>query len=106
MFQMLMLMSLSSLAQSSLTLEPCNGDLNYSLVPETFTKPPEWLENQANPPISARRAAELADAFKSRYVTDDENWVWYRRDLSLVQWHADKWYWRVSYRASPADGGS
>jgi hypothetical protein len=77
----------------------------YSLVTDAgLMKTPAWNATfDENPPLSARRAIELATAVKNRLVKDVGLWKWgYHRvhleykDIPSV---GRRWYWRINFEA-------
>ena len=65
---------------------------------------PKWKEDAPNPPVSGRRALELAEVRKNELVKDQYGLVWRVRSLELVP-DGDDWYWLAAYEAHPKGAG-
>jgi len=73
-------------------------------------KTPEWDMESPNPPISAKRAVELANPIKMRVLTDTADFHWELESVSLRpldptdpdnELNKNCWYWLVTYEAYP-----
>lgn len=73
-----------------------------TVTEEAVAKAPAWADDADDPPLSARKAREAADAVRVRLVPDGLGGKWTLTRLSLVP-TAGGWVWKVGYR-SPADG--
>ncbi len=79
-------------------------DLVAEITNDTLAKSPAWEANSENPPISARRAIDLAGKVKDALVRDTDDWEWHLESATLRK-HVVKWFWIVTYRASIKHGG-
>jgi len=66
---------------------------------------PAWEAKDENPPLSARKAIEAANAVVVKLVEPDTK-SWKRRleGLFLCEGDPQKWYWRVQYLWDPPPG--
>lgn len=70
-------------------------------------KSPAWEHSADNPPVSPRKAIDLANAIKDSLVKDTTRHEWRLVSASLVPANAPgKWYWLVRYEAHVRVGGS
>lgn len=97
----------TSIVVASVLANPTPGDLQIgsygngkqytvSVSKDMLEKSPRWMEPDENPPISARRAIELATAMKDSLVKDSDSWKWKLRSASLepIDGH---WFWEISF---------
>jgi len=70
---------------------------------EMFRRSPPWRPNEANPPLSPRKALTLAEREKARLIRPSANrdLVWSLEGISLVPRADDRWYWVIEYWGSP-----
>lgn len=77
---------------------------------EMLQRSPPWRPNEANPPLSARKALAVAEREKARLIrpSADRDTVWSLEGISLVPRADDRWYWVIEYWGTPggALGGS
>lgn len=77
---------------------------------EMLRRSPPWRANEANPPLSARKALVVAEREKARLISPsaDRDTVWSLQGMSLVPRADDRWYWVIEYWGAPggALGGS
>ena len=68
---------------------------------DVFDSAPIWGEYEENPPVSARKAIQLADAKQTELVQDNEDYKWQCRFATLVfnRNTGRCYYWWVSYEA-------
>jgi hypothetical protein len=77
----------------------------YSPVTDAaLMKTPAWnAKVDENPPVSARRAIELAVAVKNRLVKDVGDWKWgyhrVRLEYKDIPSVGRRWYWRINFEA-------
>jgi hypothetical protein len=66
---------------------------------------PEWKSDMQNPPLSARRAINLATAMKNTVVKDakDHNWEFVALDL-VPNTYANRWSWEATFWAYKRPG--
>jgi hypothetical protein len=80
-----------------------------TITPEMRVSSPDWLESDANPPLSARRAIMLAETTLRATLKDqDESGkpdVRYMTGANLVPLGGRKWAWKVAYIWLPRIGG-
>jgi hypothetical protein len=71
----------------------------YTVAPSEveIARSPAWKKDAENPPLSARKALELANAKKDALVKDGKDYAWYLDSLSLHPGGDDKWYWLAHY---------
>ena len=76
---------------------------------------PKWDLQSANPPVSAKRAIELANSVKARLLKDDDDWFWQLESASLRpldpanpdnEQNNNCWYWLITYEAFPTGGST
>jgi hypothetical protein len=93
------LLASPTLASGELTYYSYALDTCYIVtVPEKAWKAsPSWDGDQENPPLSARKAINLANKLKDKLVKDSDDWVWKFDSADLRQGYQDRWYWLVSY---------
>jgi hypothetical protein len=67
---------------------------------------PQWDEDEPNPPVSARKAIQLAKKERDRAIQKPKGYTWTLEESSLKT-DGSGWAWFVSYRAfmgeSPAE---
>ncbi|WP_254507973.1 hypothetical protein [Anatilimnocola floriformis] len=68
---------------------------------EDVERSPAWSDDAENPPISARKALQLALAMKNSLVKDQDNFKWQLKSAELTPTfdRPGKWYWLVTYEA-------
>src|SRR5262245_13285570 len=106
-----MLRYLSSLIVLSLIASNLPAQSYFSYVPErrfefevskdALKKSPPWDDHKENPPVSARRAIELAVKLKNSLVKDTEGFKWELKNASLVPVRDAKWIWLVTFELLP-----
>jgi hypothetical protein len=82
-----------------------DDELYAAIRNETLANSPAWEGNAENPPISAKRAIQLASAIKESLVRDTEDWEW-RLESAALKTHGDKWYWLIRYQAHSKTGAA
>jgi len=78
---------------------------------DALEKSPAWKKDEPNPPISARRAIELADQMKASLDEHVKDFEWQFRSASLESAASfskikDRWYWQVYYECLYTKGTS
>lgn len=77
---------------------------------DEIRKTPKWDMESPNPPISAKRAIELANPIKMRVLKDIAGFHWELESVSLRpldprypdnELNKNCWYWLVTYEAYP-----
>jgi hypothetical protein len=58
---------------------------------------PRWSEDEENPPLSAKKALQVANKMKDSLVKDDEKHKWTLESLTLTPAGKSRWYWVVTY---------
>jgi hypothetical protein len=80
-----------------------------TVTDEALKKTPSWDKAAQNPPLSARKAIELASDLKNALVKDADGWKWKLAGLCLKESDpkstSDKWYWLAYFEAWPTKGG-
>src|SRR5262249_52766416 len=66
-------------------------------------KAPVWKGDADSPPVSARKAMELADRLRGRLVKDTDL-KWIRGSVALEDAGRGQWFWVVSYTSFPGSG--
>jgi len=66
-----------------------------TITEEALKKSPAWKSDE-NPPLSAKKAINLAAAMKDTLVKDSDDHAWGLESASLKPF-LDKWYWQISY---------
>jgi hypothetical protein len=81
-----------------------NGrDFVTTISCEMLRRSPPWRPNEANPPLSARKALALAEREKARLLRSsaDRDTLWSLEGISLVPRAGDRWYWVIEYWGRP-----
>lgn len=68
---------------------------------------PAWHPADANPPVSARAALQIADRIRRERLRDRNNWRWGLESIRLVPLDSEngKWCWLILFEAYPEAGG-
>jgi hypothetical protein len=74
---------------------------------EDLLKSPAWKSDAQNPPLSARKAIELATEQQKALVKDSKGhkWEFVTADLT-PDTSVDRWYWEVTFTAHVRPGGT
>jgi len=74
-----------------------------TVTESAIDRAPKWKEKDENPPLSARRAIELADMLRAKLVNETEEWKWHLECVSLTPFDPEsprgRWFWQISYYA-------
>jgi len=67
---------------------------------EDLLKTPAWKDHEENPPLSARKAINLATELQKTFVKDSKGhkWEFVTADL-YPDSNVDRWYWEVTFMA-------
>jgi hypothetical protein len=72
---------------------------------EDLVKAPEWKADAANPPLSARKAIQLASQAKETLVKDSPTYKWEFAKAALrLDPKAPRWYWLIQFARRPRNG--
>lgn len=83
-----------------------DGNYRVHFTTDDLKRTPEWKIGDKNPPVSARRALELATARKREFVSKDARTNWRLDSLALTPAEDGNWFWDVIYTACPSNGGT
>lgn len=79
-----------------------------TITQSAIDKTPKWEPADEHPPLSARRAIQLADRLRSQLVKDDKGWRWCLKSATLTPWTPESpsghWFWEIAYHACPPGG--
>jgi hypothetical protein len=64
-----------------------------------FARSPKWEDDAENPPLSAKKARDLAEKMKDSLVKDSKKWKWHLPSLELCHMFA-RWFWVAKYHAT------
>ncbi len=93
------------------------GDLEYAsyafgrvywstIADDALAKTPRWKSSEENPPVSARKAIQLADARREQLVKDTKDFKWSRVSVAIeFTERPEECYWKISYEAHIRVGG-
>jgi hypothetical protein len=92
---------LTSAARAEIVLASYAFSKQYivTISDEALEKSPTWKDDADNPPVSARKAIELANETKDALVKDSKQFKWRLGSASLRPAGKGKWYWLVYYEA-------
>jgi hypothetical protein len=62
---------------------------DFTVTTEEMTKSPVWGEQDENPPLSARRAMQIARKRLDELIPDAKDWKF--EDLSMYEWKDGHW---------------
>jgi hypothetical protein len=81
--------------------------LRVTLTTEDLERSPSWKTSADNPPLSAKKALQLATAKRLQIAKDRPDWKWELESLALKQADdtTDKWFWLVHFECFPTKGG-
>jgi hypothetical protein len=80
------------------------GTYRIIVTGEALGRTPSWKADQENPPVPARKAMRIANAEKTRVLTESKKEPYTLNDLTLVAAAEGKWYWTVVYRKQRLGG--
>jgi hypothetical protein len=86
----------TSMCQYSAEFSSYRGDMRYDfrITPEQLANTPAWLEDQPNPPLSPRRAREIAVVSLETLFADGAQWR--RSAIALVPVN-DRWVYTIEF---------
>jgi hypothetical protein len=88
-------------AQLTYNSYPVGGkDYETTVTQEMLKQAPQWQPESEHPPLSPRRALELAEEYAKENFKQDKDWVRKLEAISLTP-YAGGWFWDVSYAWSP-----
>ena len=67
---------------------------DFRITPERLSNTPAWLEGQPNPPLSARRAKDIAAGYLSTLFNDANEWSIGGIELVPVR---DRWVYSIEF---------
>lgn len=67
------------------------------ITAEMLEHTPAWNDSNPNPPLSVRKAMQLADELRGKLVHDTEEGEWARVAMELRSATDDHWYWLARY---------
>lgn len=72
-----------------------------------ISRAPKWKDTEENPPISARRALEVAKKERDRIDLllkyDRKVWSWKLEAISLKPFEGGGWYWLIQFEQTGPD---
>jgi hypothetical protein len=68
---------------------------DFKITRELLDNSPDWLDGQENPPLSARRALEIATAYLPKLVSHPEDWE--AAEIQLTPHVNKKWVYFVRF---------
>lgn len=77
----------------------------FAVTKAQLLKSPAWKDGN-NPPLSARKAIELATKLREKLVKDDDQYQWSFKEAALHKMAWDRWTWEVLFEARVKEGGS
>lgn len=77
-----------------------------SIPMRQFKRSPKWRPKDDNPPLSARRAMEIAECQLSKHVAVPEDYRTELKELVLRKGPYGRWFWEVNYVFYVTSGGS
>ena len=83
-----------------------NGtSFNYRVTVKRMQAVPSWKDDAEHPPLSARRAIQLASDFRRRMVIaqKDHEWKFESAKLLPVDVEANQWVWVIRFEEWPND---
>jgi hypothetical protein len=102
----LVLTNSSVCADLQVTSRAFGKEYKVTVTTEDWKRTPEWKKDQENPPVSARKALDLATAMKDSFVDTisdspsyDPDFKWDFDSLRLKQYENKFWYWEVVFMA-------
>jgi hypothetical protein len=90
----------SGVCQYSAVFSSYRGGMRYDfrITLEQLANTPAWLEDQPNPPLTARRAQTIAVAYLGQLFADSDKWT--RNSIALVPVH-DRWVYVIEFTEPP-----
>ena len=76
---------------------------DFNITEEQLNDTPSWQENADNPPLSARKAIQVAQAFLPKMIAKSEQWTLHKLSLEKMG-DKDKWVYVVQFEG-PHPGG-
>jgi len=76
---------------------------SYKLTDLDFTETPSWKPGETDPPLSVRRAVEIARINLPRFVKEAEKWRIRKIDLNNII--DDKWFYTIFFTCSDVKCG-
>lgn len=70
---------------------------SVTITVQALKNAPVWKKDAESPPVSPRRALQLAAEMKDKLGIGDADWKWEFESASLKHVDGDAWYWQVSY---------
>jgi len=82
-----------------------NNRYQVQIRDEDLLKAPEWKADAENPPLSARKAIQLASQAKDTLVKDSPTYKWEFAKAALrLDPEAPRWYWLIQFARRPRNG--
>ena len=85
---------LTAQAETTFTVEYNGKKYEFRIPDQDLQKTPSWPANQQNPPLSARRAIEVARAEISMLLPNGKDWRLYEVTLRPID---DHWVYLVQF---------
>ena len=92
-------------AELTLYSYPVDGwQYAHRITEDAIAKSPRWCKSADNPPLSARKALQLADAHTDKTIKPNDKLRRELQSLSLIP-VGERWAWRATYNWFPKVGG-
>jgi hypothetical protein len=69
-----------------------------NITQKALDNTPIWADGADHPPLSARKATQLADKMRATLVKNREGYTWTLKSISLIPAGEGKWYWLAYYQ--------
>ena len=80
--------------ETTFTVEYGGKKYEFHITDQDLQKTPSWPANQENPPVSARRAIDIASKYLATLLPNGKDWRLYQITLKPI---GDRWIYLVEF---------
>lgn len=74
--------------------------LTADALRDAFDKSPTWDQTTDSPPVSPKKAIQLAEKMRKSVLKAPDDWAWHAMDVHLFL-SGDQCLWHVTFQATP-----